>query len=596
MPSAGGIHVKSPPPLRRTTTTTPAKAPVKSSTPTGIRVVEPLKHMPGLRRSAVVPPRQLPPRATFVTDNSEASGTTLSSDGEGADEEEEIVPKSSRPRLERDESSDDEASLWGIVDREKVRPPGTKTAATELDSADSSERLEARKKAGVAFERRPPAYPPRPPPVVSKLPPRPPPPPPVRRSQQPPPPPRRPPPPPSRRVTLKDSFDDDDNDDMDTMMGGGGFGDDDDDEDDMDMMRFGGEQQRVAVDPLEEATLKAVRKAKLLARIEQLTGRGEDGVAPSKLFTYKSSEEELLVEVARMEVLAERAIRVEQGRSFLLAAVTSAEKGACKIDEQPWLPFHFNLQGFSKKLRADLWKYDDCLERGISSTIGTGSTREWWIELLLILVPSMAYYSFSNNFMDNPAYANEVLKANPEFQQKIAREMAREMTHGENKRVEVLEQELRKTREEVANLSTSRYGPALQVSPPTTTTPPVLPPVIRPGSLLGNQPPPRPVPTSHPLGDYPVDEAATREMQAMIAANNAQKKAAAPATTTTSTKPLQPADALREQQHRDAIRQRQLLRQAARKQPVDTNVALPPRTTTVKKGPSSSASSSCETL
>lgn len=554
-----GIRTTSPPPLRRRSEVQRGVQ-VVDAPPTTKKAVAPTFSMPGLRTTT----------ATKSSRRDHSSTTTLSSDDEdGSDGDEYKVPATTkstrRPPLERDDDDDSgEASWWGIADKNKMRPPGSSAARTDIDSADSSEHLQARKQAGTAFARR--SLPPRREPIVSKLP---------QQQQRPPPqlPPRLPQPQQRRQLPLRrppqrfvDNFSDDDDDDSDFNGGGGGGmrfnggdsdDDDEDDERDTDMMRNGFDD-RMIIDPLEEATLKAVRKAKLLARIEQLTGRGDDGVAPSKVFNYKSSEEELLVEVARMEVLADRAIRIEQGRSFLVTTVQATEKGACRIDAQPWFPFHFNLQGFSKQLRKDLWKYDDCLERGVSATLGPGSEREWWVELLFVLIPSMVLYSISNNFSENPEFANEVLRTNPEFQQRMAREVAKEFAHTENKRVAQLEAELQKTRDEVARMqqTSTRYGPA-----PTAAAPPQQ--QRAPTTTTSSSAPLRPLPTTHPLGDYPVDAAQTREMQALIDQNNDRKNAETAFRAQITNQVVQGVQdaqhTLLEQQRRDAARQQKLL-------------------------------------
>ncbi len=59
---------------------------------------------------------------------------------------------------------------------------------------------------------------------------------------------------------------------------------------------------------------RAVNKAKLLARITQLSKRG---IRPSKTPTWRSTELELLVEVARMETLLEQQTHDRAVSNFL---------------------------------------------------------------------------------------------------------------------------------------------------------------------------------------------------------------------------------------------------------------------------------------
>lgn len=285
------------------------------------------------------------------------------------------------------------------------------------------------------------------------------------------------------------------------------------------------------LDPLEEETLKAVRKAKLLARLEQMEAKG---IKRSKVFNYRSNEEELMVEVARMEVLAERATRIEQGRSALMTLVKTVERGACFVDRRKYLPVKANLGGFSGSMIKDIDRYDDCLERGVAETLGPSSSRVWWVEMLYILIPSMVWYSMTNRMTEDPKYASEVIRQNPEFQRVLAKEVAREMSHTENVERARLEAELQQARQElerqtVANTSgasslftsPSVGGNASQAhsqQQPTRTTAASKNNNSRPPSS-GNA-----LPTTNPLGDYPVDETETRKMQAFLKRQQDQTK------------------------------------------------------------------------
>lgn len=461
-------------------------------------------------RAVDAPPTSLPPGARRRVVQAKHLEQSVSSDEYDNESSSDVSPIGNF----KDESSSDsvDESLWKIANIHKARKDGGKNADS-LESADSSGRYKARKSVGDAFKPR--GGKPRKKVVAAKLPEKP------KKKKH-----HAPiPPPPSRRRLPKQVFDesDDDDDDIDSdeverllnsgRRGGGGrrsnFADDDDDDDDLwwDEDDDDGDEG-FRYDPLEEETMKAVRKAKLLARIEQMEGKG---IKASKKFNYKSNEDEMMVEVARMEVLAERSVRIEQGRAMLLPMVSGLEKGSNYVDRKSWLPFLLNLNGFSSQLSKNIDKFDDCLERGVAETIGPTGGHVWWIDLLWILIPSMVQYSFTNRMTENPAYANEVLRNNPEFQAKIAEEMAKELTHTEKQRRKDLEDQLAEARAELEQVrgQPKQYRPSAGASSRPSLAP--APPTV------GNMVPPKAkVPTSHPLGDYPVDESATREMQQFI--------------------------------------------------------------------------------
>lgn len=177
-------------------------------------------------------------------------------------------------------------------------------------------------------------------------------------------------------------------------------------------------------DPIEKEIQKQIRKAKLMARIDQLAARG---IAKSKQFNHKTSEDELLEEVARMEVLAQRDVRIKQGRAMFIGCVGGSEKTMNFFDDKSLLPFNlkFHMKDFTRATVKDITNYDDCLERGITAIFGPGSQMPWWVELLWILIPAMITHSMMNRFKD-PEHTNAVLKQNPQLQAQVAENIARQ--------------------------------------------------------------------------------------------------------------------------------------------------------------------------
>jgi len=170
--------------------------------------------------------------------------------------------------------------------------------------------------------------------------------------------------------------------------------------------------------------------------------------------------------------------------------------------------------------------------------------------------------------MDDPAYANEILRENPEFQARMSREVARELTHADRQRTATLEEELRKTREEIAQMrqSSARYGPA----PVGSVTLGARSPAGIPTPSVGRiDPPPRTVPTNHPLGDFPVDDTQTREMQQFLAQQAASKNTVDALRGEVRTQIQQGVhdmqQNLREEQRRQAVRQQRIIEQEERR-------------------------------
>lgn len=171
---------------------------------------------------------------------------------------------------------------------------------------------------------------------------------------------------------------------------------------------------------------KGIRKAKLLARMEQLVTRG---IPMSKKFTYRASEEELMVEVAKMEAIFYRTQRIKKGRGWFLSATTGIEKTCGFIDRKEWGPFGFKfcMDDFTKETIKDIQLYDDCLERGVESVFGPGGHEgPWYVELASILIPAMVNHSIMNRFKDDPNHTNEVLNSNDKLRAEVADRIAAE--------------------------------------------------------------------------------------------------------------------------------------------------------------------------
>ena len=198
--------------------------------------------------------------------------------------------------------------------------------------------------------------------------------------------------------------------------------DEDDDEGEFDDDEEDDDEMPPPLSKVEMEVQKAVRKAKLLARIDQLKARG---VMSSKEYTYRASEEELVTEVARMEVLAQRSVRIEQGRAVFISGVGGMEQLMNKSDEKEWLPFTWNMDGFTRATTRKITNYDDALERGVESMLGEAGSLPWYYELAMILIPAMVTHSMMQRFKDSPEHTNEVLRTNPQLREDVARELAR---------------------------------------------------------------------------------------------------------------------------------------------------------------------------
>lgn len=204
-----------------------------------------------------------------------------------------------------------------------------------------------------------------------------------------------------------------------TQSSSGGSGEepseDDDEEEDEDEPE---EETR-----LERKIRKACEKAKLLARIDQL--HESHHIPKTREFTYRASTEELTVEVARMEVLALRGVRVKQGRAAFLYSVMGIEKAMNFSDKQEALPFNWYMGGFTKEATRSIADYDDALESAVEDLVGPGGRMPWYMQLGFILVPAMAQHSMMQRFKDDPEHTARVLREDPALANRVAEEIAR---------------------------------------------------------------------------------------------------------------------------------------------------------------------------
>lgn len=174
---------------------------------------------------------------------------------------------------------------------------------------------------------------------------------------------------------------------------------------------------------LERKIRKACEKAKLLARIDQL--HESHHIPKTREFTYRASTEELTVEVARMEVLALRGVRVKQGRAAFLYSVMGIEKAMNFSDKQEVLPFNWYMGGFTKEATRSIADYDDALESAVEDLVGPGGRMPWYMQLGFILVPAMAQHSMMQRFKDDPEHTARVLREDPALANRVAEEIAR---------------------------------------------------------------------------------------------------------------------------------------------------------------------------
>lgn len=174
---------------------------------------------------------------------------------------------------------------------------------------------------------------------------------------------------------------------------------------------------------LERKIRKACEKAKLLARIDQL--HESHHIPKTREFTYRASTEELTVEVARMEVLQARGVRVKQGRAAFLYSVMGIEKAMNFSDKQEVLPFNWYMGGFTKEATRSIADYDDALESAVEDLVGPGGRMPWYMQLGFILVPAMAQHSMMQRFKDDPEHTARVLREDPALANRVAEEIAR---------------------------------------------------------------------------------------------------------------------------------------------------------------------------
>ncbi len=270
-------------------------------------------------------------------------------------------------------------------------------------------------------------------------------------------------------------------------------------------------------DPMQHKIEEAIRKAKLLARIDQLEARG---VRPSKKFTYRAAEDELITEVAKMESLAQRSTRIKQGRSAFIMLVGSMEKGANWCDDSERLPVKCYLKGFTKQTVKDITNYDDCLERGVESMFGSADALPWYVQLGLILGPAMITHHMMQRFKDDPEHTRKVLRSDPELRNEVARELAREMNQSERDEARKVTERLAKAQQEQQQKQAEAQRHAAMSAPPPGTRMSAPPP---PSSSLAvpeqasEYIPPNPVQTREMALEMQRNEAIVRQRREMDA-------------------------------------------------------------------------------
>lgn len=219
------------------------------------------------------------------------------------------------------------------------------------------------------------------------------------------------PPPPRQSSNVREeennNYDDYDNDD----------GDQEEEEEEIDT-------RSPATRAYEEKVKKAIQKGRLLSRLEQFETRG---LKLSKKFNWKSEEDELMVEIARLETIASRDVKIQQGRSMLVAGVGGIEKGAQKLDTTGYLPFQIGMDDYHKHMLRDIHLFDDCLERGMDEVFGDLKNKPWYEELFMILIPSMFMYCVSNRASKDPDTLAQAIRKNPLLMKEMAKEAAREL-------------------------------------------------------------------------------------------------------------------------------------------------------------------------
>ncbi len=146
----------------------------------------------------------------------------------------------------------------------------------------------------------------------------------------------------------------------------------------------------------EERLRNSIRKAKLLARLEQLADRGLK-IDLSK-YTFETSLSELECAVAKYEIIALRGARIEQGRAILLTFTNGVEKGLTYVDDKEMVgkDFKFRVNGWSNHVTHSIETYDDILERGMEELLGSPEKQKWYVALALQLGSSLVMYSLTN--------------------------------------------------------------------------------------------------------------------------------------------------------------------------------------------------------
>ena len=181
------------------------------------------------------------------------------------------------------------------------------------------------------------------------------------------------------------------------------------------------------INPEEEELKQDLQKAKLLARIEQLKKRG---IKPDKDYGWQTALKELRIAVAKMETIAMRSVRIEQGRAALMFTVGGVEKGCNYSDENKLTgDFKFYMNGYSKHLYSELPIFDDCLEQGVEELLGPLNDQKWYVQLSFLLGSSMVKYSMTNRESQEDQLKRTItaIKQDKDFIDSIKRELMEEM-------------------------------------------------------------------------------------------------------------------------------------------------------------------------
>jgi hypothetical protein len=175
-------------------------------------------------------------------------------------------------------------------------------------------------------------------------------------------------------------------------------------------------------DRLEKEMDSVIKKARLLGRIQQLTQKGGK---PSKVFDHRSSTYEMKIEIARMEVVAERGARIKQGRMMLLATSATIEK-SCKMWDRYFYDYvTFQVEGITKDTLMSISDYDDALEEAVEDLIGPQGKIPWYYRISALFASNMYERSLLNRSKQTPEHSAQVMARDPELRERVSLELAR---------------------------------------------------------------------------------------------------------------------------------------------------------------------------